>query len=108
MDQLRVRARMDYRQSLVDDFHRRYPNDFELLGREQVALAIHTACENANQLGFNAKTDVRRFVTLALMFGTHFHRDPLLQWAPEVLYDPAITHPAIKIHQFRAPQPNIT
>jgi len=58
-----------------------------------VDQGIEQACGH----GFVAPADISRFVHVVLLFGADFERDPELAWAREVLADPAITSPAVRM-----------
>jgi hypothetical protein len=58
---------------------------------------IRDGVRRANEYGFAAPDQVCQFVDLLFAFHPEFDRDDRLPWARDILTDPEITEPAVRI-----------
>lgn len=63
------------------------PKMCEMIGDEQVHVAVHGAIERSFTYGFTNRGPARFFVEMAFHFGSHFDTDPQYPWASEILKD---------------------
>lgn len=63
------------------------PKMCEVIGDEQVYLAVHSGIDRSLSYGFTNRGPARFFVEMMFLFGSHFDTDPQYPWASEILHD---------------------
>jgi hypothetical protein len=61
------------------------PRLCEVIGEEQLRVALRTAIDRANGYGFTNRGPVRLFIELMFLFGSGFDTDPQYPWAASIL-----------------------
>jgi len=87
LDTLHASARSQFEMETLAHLARFYPDDAVLLGETGLLAVIHDAEREATALRLDTVGDLRRFVTLRLVLGSGFLRDPLLPWAARIAAD---------------------
>jgi hypothetical protein len=59
----------------------------QVLGDEQIHVAVHGAIERCFEYGFTFRGPIRLFIEMMFMLGSHFDRDPQYPWAGDILRD---------------------
>ena len=79
------RARVKLRENVLNHLWKRYPQHCVILTDPRTRRAIDVGIDRAASHGFHAAAQVRAFVALMVMLGSHFDEDPQLPWAGEHL-----------------------
>jgi hypothetical protein len=64
------------------------PRLCEVLGEEQLRVALRRAIERAGGYGFTFRGPIRLFIELMFLFGSAFDTDPQYPWAARILKTP--------------------
>jgi hypothetical protein len=80
-------ARLQFEAEMLAYLRRCYPTDDELLGESGLRSVIRDGQREALSHKFTQPADVRSFITVRLVLGSHFARDPLLPWAARILHE---------------------
>src|SRR5947209_12294941 len=80
------RARVKLRENVLSHLWKRYPQHCVIQTDPRSRRAIDVGIDRAATHGFHAPAQVRAFVTLMLMLGSHFDEDPQLPWAGDYLH----------------------
>ena len=84
-------------EDLVAHLRDGFPVDFELAGEPALRESVHLAVRRADAYGLETRGQFCRYMHLAVTFGTHFDRDPLLPWAARTLRNPRLADPDARI-----------
>ncbi len=90
-------SRHDFEDKLVEHVHTYFPNHARVLGEPRVRQVIDYGLARARLHGFTSERNLCLYLDLMLMLGSNFDVDPQLPWAAEVLTDPTIEHPTLRI-----------
>ncbi|MDX2060420.1 MAG: hypothetical protein SFV24_21600 [Gemmatimonadales bacterium] len=85
------------RQRVIARIREGYPQDFQILGAEQVGRVVDLGIARAAEHGFVQGDEVEKYVDLMFLLGSHFDEDPLLPWAAHILTDQGLASPWIRI-----------
>jgi hypothetical protein len=80
-------------EDLVAHLRDAFPVDFELAGEAGIRACVHLAVRRADAYGLQTRGQFCRYLHLAVTFGTHFDRDPLLPWVARTLRNPRLADP---------------
>jgi hypothetical protein len=95
LDILDQKATAEFESELVRFVHQHFPAAAPSLGEEGVRAAIRASIERAAAYGVRTRRDQSRWIALAFTFGMDFDRR--LNWAKDILDDPALTPLAYKM-----------
>ena len=65
----------------ISHLHDFYPQECEALGPAQLKLVVEAAIDRAKHRGYQTEQDIARYLSLAMLLGSHFDSDPQLDWA---------------------------
>lgn len=82
---------------LAGHVRRCFPVDHALMGETGTLRFVRVGMERARARGFHTRGHASRWIDLALAFGSHFDRDPLLPWACAVLDNPRLSGPDVRM-----------
>jgi hypothetical protein len=99
-EQMRVFERVaiqDYENRLVEYVRAFFPDCVEALGEAAVREFVRRGRKRAEEYHFVHERSVRLFISLLLMIGNGFDRDPQLPWAREILEEKSSTNETERI-----------
>ena len=97
MNSLEVDARKRFIDFMQDHLSQHFPDHVQALDPEGVRRAIEAGIERAKKYGIISERDVCKFIDLQFAFGESFDSDGTYPWATEVLNDPTIRTPTIRM-----------
>lgn len=62
------------------------PRLYEVIGEEQLRVALRRVMDRADSYGFTNRGPVRLFIELMFLFGSAFDTDPQYPWAAKILH----------------------
>jgi hypothetical protein len=74
-----------------------FPDQCQALGEETTRGAIRYGLKRARSYGFEYEHEVGWYIDLMFMFGSEFDRDPKILWAADILNDPELFLPGMKV-----------
>jgi len=85
MELFRRIARQPFEAEMLAHGKRFSPRLSEVLGDEQLRVALRRAIDRATGYGFTNRGPVRLYIELMFLFGSGFDSDPQYRWASEIL-----------------------
>lgn len=85
LNALRVPARLRFEAEMLAHLGRCFPVDEAILGRPGLLAVVRLGQREAIVHSFSLAREVRCFVSLQMVLGSGFARDPLLPWAGRIL-----------------------
>lgn len=87
MEIFRQAALLSFENEMVAHSQNFSPELSNVLGEEQLRLAIRGAMAHADSYGFTNRGPIRLFIELMFLFGSTFDTDPQYPWAASILRD---------------------
>lgn len=81
-----------FEDKLLLHFKEFFPKHFKMLGKETMQNTIHHGVQVAAAYDVSSRREVCYYISMMLMFGSDFDRDPQLPWAAELLNDRSLDH----------------
>lgn len=97
MSSLEVDARKRFIDFMRNHLSQHFPDHVQALNPEGVRRAIEAGIERAKKYGIISERDVCKFIDLQFAFGESFDSDGTYRWATEVLKDPTIRTPTVRM-----------
>jgi hypothetical protein len=88
-----------FEQRVVTHLKASFPEQMELLGREQAREIARYGLRRAERHGITADREVLLWITLMVLLGSDFDEDMQLPWAQQTLGDPAFADPIDRMDQ---------
>jgi hypothetical protein len=96
-EQVRVLAQSLFESWMADHLAQFFPEEISALDPAEIRSRIRAAVERARRHGFLADSQVCRFVDLTFILGPAFDQDHGLPWAADILSDPRVKDPAMRM-----------
>ncbi len=89
MEVFRQAALASFENEMVAHSQEFAPKLSQVIGEEQLRLAVRGAIARAGNYGFTNRGPIRLFIELIFLFGSAFDNDPQYPWAASILRDSA-------------------
>lgn len=99
MQQAAQAAYKDFEDRMVVHLQELYPEQYDALGEEEVREEIKYGSRRAEVYGFEAETEVCRYIALMFSLGSDFDADPDFEDLHEVLQDETLEDPEERMDQ---------
>ena len=87
MDVLEKLPRTLFEDQIIQHLNRNYPRECRELGKDQVRVVVQLGIRRAAEHGFRTQRQVGFYISLMLLLGSDFDRDPQLPWVAMILAD---------------------
>lgn len=86
MEAFRRASRAAFEDEMVAHSRNFSPRLCEVIGEEQLRVALRRAIDRADRYGFTCRGPIRLFIELMFLFGSGFDTDAQYPWAREILH----------------------
>lgn len=97
MAEFERREALRFEQRLARHLSIHFPERVAALGQEALPPAVRHLIDRAQYHGITTERDVAVYAGVAMALGLRFDEDPALEWAQDLLADPFIVSPALRV-----------
>jgi|SRR4051795_7028223 len=96
-EQIAEFARVEFEQWMRGHLTEFFPEKVAALDKPELLRRIRMAFNRGRLHGFQTGPEMCRFIDLTFALGSRFDEDPELPWASEILNDPRLTTPEMRM-----------
>jgi hypothetical protein len=102
MQAFEANAEESFKKRMAEHYRETFPWHYAMWGHEVTRRVVDHGCERARNYGFSTNREICLYLTLLPMLGGCFDEDFLFPWARQILTDPGIREPVVRINRLVA------